>query len=478
MWKQENLIDAESLIVALTSYNADNSKINTFDFSSLTRSSDFAAVLLKDLDNAWYTKGIDGVGATHEEVVAYLTPLRSRYKRMLFIGDSMGAFGAILLGARLEADKIVAISPQTTVCTRTCNILADGRFTRFFEKLTEVPTTIKDVRTILAKWPARSLDVYVSRADPLDVENAKNIEGIPNVNLQYVDYFDHWMAEELKRYGALRGIIRNFLLDRGSFDLNEFISTERIVLGSALSWIGDGAIGANGTLHEFKLAVAPNWYLRERIKTGEVEFRTDVFGPDVPAHVTRYFHFNDDVERLNPDFFRLSISLPVAGSAVGMNTVLTHALIKKKPVSNLGIPALRASFEVTRDDSDIAEGRQGEELLHRMDFPGDTTRPRFDPNRRGHIMSGPYVSLEAGTYVAHVKLADDFTTNDTLYLDVACDCGRVVVLREYPVKLLRTERWLKVPFHLHRARGDIEIRLRTEEGASGSVNNVFINRIG
>ena len=66
MWKQENLIDAESLIVALTSYNADNSKINTFDFSSLTRSSDFAAVLLKDLDNAWYTKGIDGVGATHE----------------------------------------------------------------------------------------------------------------------------------------------------------------------------------------------------------------------------------------------------------------------------------------------------------------------------------------------------------------------------------------------------------------------------
>ena len=180
---------------------------------------------------------------------------------------------------------------------------------------------IKDVRTILAKWPARSLDVYVSRADPLDVENAKNIEGIPNVNLQYVDYFDHWMAEELKRYGALRGIIRNFLLDRGSFDLNEFISTERRVLGSALSWIGDGAIGANGTLHEFKLAVAPNWYLRERIKTGEVEFRTDVFGPDVPAHVTRYFHFNDDVERLNPDFFRLSISLPVAGSAVGMNTV-------------------------------------------------------------------------------------------------------------------------------------------------------------
>lgn len=476
MWKQENLIDSECLIVALTSYNADNSKVDTFDFASLTRSSDLAAVLLKDLDNAWYTKGIEGVGVTHEEVVAYLASLRSRYKRMLFIGDSMGAFGAMLLGARVEADKIVAISPQTTVCTRTCNILADGRFMRFFEKLSDVQDAIKDVRTILANWPAKSVDVYVSRADPLDIENAKNIESIPNVNVQYVDRFDHWMAEELKRYGALRGIIRNFLLDRGSFDLNEFIASEREVLGTSLSWLGEGTSAANEALHVRKLAIEPNWYLRERIKTGEVAFQSVVVGPEAPAHVTRHFHFNDDVEHISPDFLRLSVALPAVSSAVGDNMVLTHALIKEKPVSNLGIPSLRAHFDVTRSVSET-EGQQGEELLQRMDFPGETTRPRFDPNRRGHIMSGPYVKLEAGIYVAHVKLAEEFTTNGTLYLDVACDFGRVVVLREYPAELLRTERWLKVPFHLRRAKGEIEVRLRTDAGASGSVNHVFINRI-
>ncbi|MBB2932703.1 hypothetical protein [Paraburkholderia silvatlantica] len=476
MWKQENLIDSECLIVALTSYNADNSKADTFDFASLTHGSDFAAVLLKDLDNAWYTKGIDGVGATHEEVIAYLAPLRSRYKRMLFIGDSMGAFGAILLGARVKADKIVAISPQTSVCTRTCNILADGRFTRFFEKLSDVPATIKDVRTILAEWPAKSVDVYVSRADPLDIENARNIQSIQNVNIQYVDHFDHWMAEELKRYGALRSIIRNFLLDRGSFDLNEFIAAERKALGSSLSWLGDGTTNENETLHERQLAIEPNWHLRERITTGEVAFQSVVFGPDAPTYVTRYFHFNDEVEQIKPDFLRLPIALPIAGAATGVNTVLTHALIKEKPVSNLGIPSLRAHFNVARSGSE-AEGQQGEELLQRMDFPGETTRPHFDPKRHGHIMSGPYVRLEAGTYVAHVKLADDFMTDTTLYLDLACDCGRVVVVREYPAQLLRTERWLKVPFHLHRAKGDIEVRLRTEKGASGSVNNVFINRV-
>ena len=61
-----NLHDSECLIIALTALNSNGAKENSFDFSSFAENDEFSCVLIKDLDNNWYTKGIRGVGRTHE----------------------------------------------------------------------------------------------------------------------------------------------------------------------------------------------------------------------------------------------------------------------------------------------------------------------------------------------------------------------------------------------------------------------------
>ncbi|MCA8321014.1 hypothetical protein [Burkholderia cepacia] len=476
MWIKENLFDSECLIVALTSYNADDSKSNSFDFSSLIGSGDFSTILLKDLSNSWYTQGLEGVGSTHEEVIRYLTPIRSRYKRTLFIGDSMGAFGAILLGSRLGADKIIAMSPQTSVNTRTCRIMGDDRFTKYFERLTDVPASIQDVREILRLWPAKSLDVYVSRADPQDVENAISIESMPNVKVQYLDYFDHWMAEEFKRYGALRGMIRNFLLNRETFDIAKFIADERTLYDMAYFKSNSGALLPHAPIYQENLNITPNWHLRERINNNIVKFRTDVFRTYKPSFVTRYFHFNEDIVKINADFINLPVLLPMLEMEFGTNTVLTQAIFREKSVSNLNIRPIQTLIEHSAPPIQSPNIVDGDNLLLQMDFPGDTTPPHVDPNRRGHVMSGPYIDLKAGTYIARVDLDDDFRVKGKLHLDVACNAGRIIALREYTSRDICGPKTLEVPFHLMQDKENIEVRLHAENGASGKIRKVLIQQ--
>jgi hypothetical protein len=477
VWIKEHLIESESLIVALTSYNADSSKETILDFPSLLGNSDFSAILLKDLSNSWYTKGLEGVGNSHEDVIAYLTSIRARYKRVLFIGDSMGAFGAILLGSRLNADKIIAISPQTTVSPQTCRLMGDGRFLRYFDRLTDIPAAIQDAREILRVWPPKSLDIYVSRGDIADVENAMNIEGLPNVNIQYIEQFDHWMAEQLKRYSALRGMVRNFLLNRGTYDVARFLEEEKALYQQSLSSPSQGSLLPGSTIYLETVNITPNWTLRERLNHDQTRFRSDVFRSHQPSFVTRHYHFNDDILEINPDFFTLPIMLPTLTGEIGTNTVLTHPLFKGASVSNLGVPPIRSSIEVGTVSEDVVQLSDGDDLLPRMSFPGSTVAPQIDPNVRGHVMSGPYVTLESGNYLACVELGGAFEAKGTLVLDVACNSGRVIVSREYSACTIRGGHTLTVPFYLAKTREKIEIRLHSNEGASGSVAQVLLKKV-
>ena len=67
-------------------------------------------VLLRDPANAWYQRGLPGVGADIDAVAARLGELIAAVapKKTVFIGQSMGAYAAIMFGALLDVDVILA----------------------------------------------------------------------------------------------------------------------------------------------------------------------------------------------------------------------------------------------------------------------------------------------------------------------------------------------------------------------------------
>jgi hypothetical protein len=73
----------------------------------------FNRILLRDLFNSWYQKGVPGLGVDVDEVTESLRTLISiiRPSRIITIGQSMGAYAAIMHGMLLGADQIVAFGP-------------------------------------------------------------------------------------------------------------------------------------------------------------------------------------------------------------------------------------------------------------------------------------------------------------------------------------------------------------------------------
>ncbi|RVQ21835.1 tetratricopeptide repeat protein [Sinorhizobium meliloti] len=64
---------------------------------------------------SWFHEGVEGFSCDVRSTAAALgTFIRAgRFKRVTCIGASMGGYAAILFGAKLKADRVVAFSPQT-----------------------------------------------------------------------------------------------------------------------------------------------------------------------------------------------------------------------------------------------------------------------------------------------------------------------------------------------------------------------------
>lgn len=63
--------------------------------------------------NHWYLGKMEGIGAGVSEIKNFLEKQISTYNKIIFVGGSMGGYGAMLYGSLLDVDYIVALIPQT-----------------------------------------------------------------------------------------------------------------------------------------------------------------------------------------------------------------------------------------------------------------------------------------------------------------------------------------------------------------------------
>jgi acetyl esterase/lipase len=152
-----------------------------FEFGNSTADLPVARIFVRDLRRAWYHRGIDGLGNTVLDCAAALARLCCDLgaRRVVTLGASMGGYAALLYGALIRADSVLAFSPQTSIDPAFRDACGDARWC---EQLAEVhadpraATACFDLTAVYGgSHRPRSAQIHVAPCDELDALHSRRL---------------------------------------------------------------------------------------------------------------------------------------------------------------------------------------------------------------------------------------------------------------------------------------------------------------
>jgi len=165
---------------------------------------------LRDLDRAWFLRGLRGVTTDVEATVAFLAAEAKsvQARRLILTGYSLGGFAALLYGSLLGADEVHAISPQTFLSFWGRWRARDNRWRRYVLPLHFGPTRrFHELRPWLARTEGRTgLHVHFASDSRLDTIHAGYVTGLPGVVAHDHKEGGHRLVTALMESGELRAI--------------------------------------------------------------------------------------------------------------------------------------------------------------------------------------------------------------------------------------------------------------------------------
>jgi tetratricopeptide (TPR) repeat protein len=159
-------------------------------------------VFVKDFKQCWYQKGLLGKTNDIESSIEYLKNIIPKTtEKLTALGASAGGFAAIRFGVALNADRIIAFSPQTLVDKETARVfskscLRDMVFDNFD----------LDLKEVLGKYnPKMKIEIYYAAKNNRDKEAADHIKDYTKEFSYETD--THLLAAYLKENGKLEEIL-------------------------------------------------------------------------------------------------------------------------------------------------------------------------------------------------------------------------------------------------------------------------------
>jgi len=193
--------------------------IPPFEFLRMASDLGVKTAFIRDLSQSWYQgtipevgDGLDGIAQTLREIVA-----REKIERMVVVGNSMGGYGALIVGSIAGADEVHAFSPITFIGPLARVRYGDWRWreqilrayrhslfsSRFFDVLPYISHPLGTTR----------FHIYYSSMDRLDVAHAERLRGIDAVSLHRYDHGGHKLVTHLRDTGSLARILRTALFE-------------------------------------------------------------------------------------------------------------------------------------------------------------------------------------------------------------------------------------------------------------------------
>ncbi len=182
-------------------------------------------LLVRDPSMRWYLAGIEGVGDDVESTAAALREFVDRHQpsSVITVGQSMGAYGAILYGTLIGADKVVAFGPLSCFDRRLWSIMNEVRWLPPLFALDESGVdadAYRDLPRFLAAHdgPLPDIDVLYGNsagegvhphfAVAVDPVHAVRFVDTPGVTLLPIEHSLHGVVEHFRSQAVITEVLR------------------------------------------------------------------------------------------------------------------------------------------------------------------------------------------------------------------------------------------------------------------------------
>jgi hypothetical protein len=201
---------SDVLLVSFSGLKRNPEKVPGFSLRGTLAGVPARKLYLRDLNKAWFLRGLNGLTREVEGTAAFLNAEISSAKarRLIFTGYSLGGFAALLYGVLCGVDEIHAISPQAFINFWRRWRAGDHRWQRYVLPLHFSGTRrYHDLRPWLEKIAGKTTaHIYFARDSRLDVIHAQHIRDLPRVAVHERAEGSHRLVTVMRESGELRSI--------------------------------------------------------------------------------------------------------------------------------------------------------------------------------------------------------------------------------------------------------------------------------
>jgi hypothetical protein len=189
-----------------------------FEFVALTRGLPVKKMFVRDPRQSWYHRGMPSHGNTLESVGEVLRGIIAEQdvERLVTVGASAGGYAALVFGALLGADRVLAFAPQTTLDREVLAEMGDRRWDYLLEPLyakDALEARWVDLKTGLpgALNGHTRCSVYFDETVEGDRLHGERLAGIEGVRLYRFGRGGHSLTRHLRDRGVLERLLREAL---------------------------------------------------------------------------------------------------------------------------------------------------------------------------------------------------------------------------------------------------------------------------
>lgn len=184
-----------------------------FEFYNSISDVECDKIFLRDFEQSWYQKGVDKDVNSLEKLEHWLNSIiaKGNYSNVVFLGNSMGGYAAILFGVKLNITNVIAFAPQTTIKKVDRILNFDFRWRNQIQRVYKNPNKKPiyfDLNSILKKIDYKTaISIYYSPNHRLDKWHAERIQKHNKINLNPIKEGGHGVVKVLRDNGSLKKII-------------------------------------------------------------------------------------------------------------------------------------------------------------------------------------------------------------------------------------------------------------------------------
>ncbi len=184
-----------------------------FEFYNAAKILSENKIFVRDFKQCWYHAGLPGIGSNVHSTREYLAREIERLspEQVVFVGNSMGGFAAILFANLIGTGRAVAFAPQTFVSRQLRRLHRDRRWRKKIRRLyfrSIFRPKMFDLRQVLNACPTRvPVAIYYSDDEQLDRAHALHLRDLDNVTLHQINGGGHGVVKVLRDDGRLPAIL-------------------------------------------------------------------------------------------------------------------------------------------------------------------------------------------------------------------------------------------------------------------------------